>query len=179
MVFLFVTEEAIAELRKRGYRVTKDDFPEAEGGVTTPKELLTYFYARRKFYNPDRRFPDSINYKDGLDHIGGFLCRREKLGLNRAQAIAEATILIEMLFKYEEHFRLKTPIMEPSILTVGFVVNRSCDFANGEIPAANHAETEDMITELNQEYNREFAERDALEASERMARILEKLNVEK
>lgn len=178
-MFLFVADEAIDKLRELGYRVTKEDFPEAERGVTSPKELLRYFYARRKFYNPDRRFPDSINYKDGLDHVGGFLRRREKLGLNRAQAIKEATILIEMIFKYEEFFYLKTPIMEPSILTVGFVITKACAFANGEVPAANAAETEVMVEELNQEYNREFAERDAQEASERLARILEKLNVKK
>jgi hypothetical protein len=172
-------EDAITALRAEGYRVTKEDFPEAIGNPTTPLELLRHFYARRQFYNPDRRFPDSINYKDGLDHVGGFLCRREKLGLSRAQAMKEATILIEMIFKYEEFFYLKTPIKEPSILTVDFVVRKACAFADGEVPVVNDAKTEAMVEELNQEYNREFAERDAREASERLARILEKLNVKK
>lgn len=53
-MLFFDEQEAIKELQSRGYRVVKEDYPDA-GSINTLRELVDYFYSRRRFYNPDRK----------------------------------------------------------------------------------------------------------------------------
>jgi hypothetical protein len=170
----FDEEEVIKELRKRGYRVTKVDFPEVPA-LKTAKDLVQHFYARRQFYNPNRRFPPSLNYQEDTKLISALLRKREQLGLSRKVAVQEVAVLIETLFKFEEHLKLSEPVLSPRILGVGSIMNRVCTYANGEVDEVSEAETEEFINEVNQIYEKKFAERDSVRAAQSRKRILEKL----
>lgn len=173
MSLYFDESESVEKLRERGYRVVKVEFP---GSATTIKDLLEYFYARRLFYNPDRPFPPSRNLVQDRNYISGFVRKRQQLGLSRKNAIREAAMLIEVLFRFEEHLKLRTPIMSPRVLEVGFIMERVCAIASDEIGEASEAETERYIDELNEVYNRKNAERDSELAVASRKRILERLH---
>jgi len=173
MSLYFDDEEAAEKLRERGYRVVKVEFPAA---ASTIKDLIDYFYARRLFYNPDRPFPPSRNFVEDRKFLSVFVKKRQDLGLSRKEAIREAAMLIEVLFRFEEHLKLRTPVMSPKALLVGFIIERVCAIANDEIDEASEAETERYITEINEIYNKKFAERDKELATASRKRILERLD---
>lgn len=173
---LFFDEQAAIDgLQKRGYRVVKEDTLEA-GSITTIKELVDYFYSRRRYYNPDRKFPFSIDYSADSKYISSFIRSREKLGLGRKAAIAEAALLVDALFKFEEQLSLRTPIISPAILAVRPIMDRVCSFVNGEVNEAAEAENNMVIDEINRILNKKFADQDFERASEERKRILENLS---
>ncbi len=173
MSLYFDEAEAVEKLREQGYRVVKVEFPTASSSI---KDLLEYFYARRLFYNPDRPFPASRNIVQDRNYISGFVKKRQQLGLSRKNAIREAAMLIEVLFRFEEHLKLRDPIMSPRALEVGFIMERVCAIASDEIDEASESETERYIDELNEVYNRKNAARDAELAAASRKHILERLH---
>ena len=173
MSLYFDEEEAVEQLRERGYRVVKVEFPASTSSI---KNLLEYFYARRLFYNPDRPFPPSRNIVQDRNYLSGFVKKRQQLGLSRKNAIREAAMLIEVLFRFEKHLKLRDPIMSPRALEVGFIMDRVCAIASDEIDEASEEETERYIDALNEVYNRKNAERDAELAAASRERILERLH---
>jgi len=174
----FDEEEAIATLQERGYRVFKEEYPEASS-VKTVKDLVNYFYSRRYYYNSDRKFPYSIDCSTDSKPISSFIRSRQKLGLGRKVAVAEATQLVEALFKFEEHLHLKAPIISPAILAVRPLMDRICSFMNNEVAEVGEVETEMYIDEINAIYRKEFAQRDFEQAAEERQKILEKLDGER
>ena len=174
----FDEEEAIAALKERGYRVVKEEYPTA-GSVTTVKDLVNYFYSRRYYYNTDRKFPYSIDYSNDSRDISSLIQSRQKLGLGRKAAVAEAALIVEALFRFEEHLHLKTPIRGPAILTSRPLVDRVCSFMNNEDAEVGEDDTKMFIEEVNELYRKEYAQRDFEQASEERKRILEKLDGER
>lgn len=175
MSLYFDEEEAAEKLRELGYRVVKVEFSEA-ASVSNIKDLIDYFYARRLFYNADRPFPPSRNFEEDRKYLGLFVKKRQALGLSRKNALKETAVLIDTLFRFEEHLKLKTPVMSPRALDVGFIIERVCAIANDEIAEASEAETDRYINSINTIYNRKNAERDAELAAASRKRILERLN---
>jgi hypothetical protein len=170
---LYIDEaDAIKELQERGYRVLKVDFPNTASSI---KDLIEYFYARRLYYNPDRKFPPSRNFKEDQKYMSVFVKKREQMGLSRKYAIREAAMLIEILFRFEKHLKLSNPIMSARALDVGFIMDRVCAIANDEITDASEEETDRYINELNETYNKKYAERDEELATASRKRILERL----
>jgi len=178
MELFFDEDDAIEKLQERGYRIIKEDFPEASS-IRTVKELVDYFYSRRRYYNPDRKFPYSIDYSGNTKYISSFIRSREKLGLGRKAAVAEAALLIDALFKFEEHLKLREPIVSPAILQSRPLMDRICSFMNGEVGGVSEAESQMFINEVNEIYNKKFAERDFERASKERKKILEKLDGER
>lgn len=170
----FEEEEAVQKLQDLGYRVVKVEFPEAPS-VKTAKDLVEYFYARRQFYNPDRRFPPSLNFKQDTKFMSGFLKKRQQSGLSRKIAVQEAAVLIDTLFKFEGHLKLREPVMSPRILEVGSIMDRICTYANGEADEVGEVDTNMFIDEINVVYNKKYAERDAARAAASRKRILKRL----
>lgn len=175
MALFFDEEEAIKELQARGYRVVKEVYPEASS-VRTFRDLVVYFYSRRRFYNPDRKFPFSIDHTEDVKYISSFVQSRQKLGLDRRTAVAEAASIIEGLFKFEKKLNMTAPIMSPAILTVRPLVDRVCSFINGELAEVNEYETELYVNEINEYYNKKFAQRDFESAAQARNLMLEKLD---
>lgn len=171
----FDEEEAIRELQARGYRVDKIEYPDASS-VKTIRQLVDYFYSRRKFYNPDRRFPYSIDYTEDTKAVSSFVKSRQKLGLDRKAAVAEAARLVDALFRYEPKMTLREPIIRPAILAVRPIMDRICSFANGEVSEVNEYETELYLKQIDEYYNKNFAQQDFQRAAEERTRILERLN---
>ena len=176
MSLYFDEKEAVETLRERGYRVVKVELPNTASSI---KDLLDYFYARRLFYNPERTFPPSRNFEQDRKYLSVLVRKRENMGLSRKNAIRECTVLIDTLFRFEEHLKLSEPVMSPRALDVGFILNRVCAIANDEIGEAGEAETERYIDAINEVYGRKFAERDAEIATASRKRILERLNVQR
>jgi hypothetical protein len=174
MSLYFDEEEAIQTLKDRGYRVIKVDFPDTDS-VNTTRKLVEYFYARRFYYNPERKFPTSIDWKqDGI--IASDLVRsRMKLGLSKKNAIKEAAALVDALFKYEGFLKLREPINHLTILTQRPIMDRICSFMNAEVSEVEEAKTEEFITEVNKIYDREYAQRDFEKAAEKRQKMLENL----
>ena len=149
------------------------EFPPAASSI---KDLIEYFYARRLFYNPDRPFPPSRNFEEDRKYMSVIVKKRQGMGLSRKHAIREVAMLIEVLFRFEEHLKLRDPIMSPRALGVAFIMDRVCAIASDEIDEASEAETERYIDEINEVYNKKYAERDAELAAASRKRILERLD---
>lgn len=171
----FDEAEIVKELQERGYRVVKVNFPEK---VSNIKDLVDYFYARRFHYNPDRPFPLSRNFEQDQKYISVIVRKRQELGLSRVQAVRECAMLIETLFRFEKHLKLRDPVLSPQALTVGFIMEKVCAIANDEIGEAGEEETGRFIDEINEIYEKKFAARDEERASESRKRIIERLDDE-
>lgn len=174
MSLYFDEEEAIIQLQERGYRVSKVDFSEVEA-ITSVKDLVEYFYARRKFYSEDRKYPLSIDYKEDTRKVASFVKSREKLGLKRKDAVKESALLIDAMFKFEEQLCLKEPIISLGILSSRPFMDRVCAMANGEVDAANQFDNDLSAKEFNELYNKKFGKRDFKKASEERKQMLRRL----
>jgi hypothetical protein len=175
MSLYFDEEEAVETLRERGYRVIKVDFPDTES-VTTTKKLVEYFYARRFYYNPDRKFPASIDWKTDNLLAADLVRSRQKLGLSRKNAVKEAAVLVDALFKYEKFLKLKNPILHLTILGYRPIMDSICGYLNAENSDVEEFKTNEYIDKINEIYNVEYAQRDFEKAAENRKLILEKLN---
>ena len=170
-VLFFDEEEVIAFLRSRGYRVFKEEYPEGRFVSTIP-QLVQFFYAKRRFYNPDRKFPESIDNANDRKYIGGYVQSRQKLGLDKKTAVKEVAQIIDALFKYEALLGLSTPVISPKILGVRYIMDRVCSYLNGEVAEAGEIDTEIAVQKYNDYYDRHFAEEDIEFAARRRDEIL-------
>lgn len=178
MTLFFDEEDAIKKLRERGYRVVKEEYGSSKK-VSTVRDLVDYFYSRRRFYNQDRKCPHSIDYSEDAKSISSFVKSREKLGLGRKQAIAEAAELIDTLFKFEKHLGLREPITKAKILAVRPIMDRVCSYLNGEVDEVNETDTILEVDHWNEYYNKYYANQDFIRAADERAKILEKMNERK
>jgi hypothetical protein len=174
MSFYFDEEEAIDKLRTLGYRVHKEDHSRV-GNITNTRQVVDWFYSRRLFYNANRKFPMSMNYSADTKSLSVFIRQRQKIGLGRKEALREAALLIDDMFKYEKHLGLKEPITSIGILTQSSIMNRVCAYANGEVPLVEEEKDHVVIDKINKIYNRDNADEDKQLASQRMDKMLEKL----
>ena len=177
MSLYFDEQEAVEELRNRGYRVFKESYPDFES-IRTAKDLLEYFYARRKFYNPERRFPESISYQTDTKMVSSFVRSRQALGLSRVNAIRECAELVENMFKYEKYLHLKEPIISIRILAVRSIMDRVCSIANEEHREVEELESAKCLDDFYATYEKEYGERDTEAARENRKEILEALDGE-
>jgi hypothetical protein len=175
MSLYFDEQEAVEELQRRGYRVFKESYPDFES-IRTAKDLLEYFYARRKFYNSERRFPESIDHQGNTKVISSFIRSRQKLGLSRQNAVRECAELIENMFKYEKHMSLKEPIISVNILTVRPIMDRVCSIANQENKEVVELENHMFLDKFYEDYENAYGERDDKVAKEKRKEILEALD---
>lgn len=174
MSLYFEEEEAIKILKERGYRVVKVEFPETQS-ITTIKKLVEFFYARRFFYNKDRKYPASVDFKNDSKFASDLVRSRQKLGLNRKQAIQEAASLIEGLFKFEPFLKLKEPINHLTIVTSRPIMDRICMYLNGESSDVEESLNEDYVNKLNKIYEKQYFDQDFEDAQHKRKHILEKL----
>jgi len=175
MTLFFNEEEAIEELKSRGYRITKEVYPEAQV-VRTMKDLVDFFYSRRRFYNPDRKFPYSIDYSEDAKKVSMFVRSRQKLGLGRKTAIAEAAALIDALFKFEKQLHLKEPIISPGILSSQSIMDKICSYLNGEVAEVSEVDNELYVAEINKYYDKKCVQQDLERADATRRKILERLD---
>jgi hypothetical protein len=175
MGLYFDEQEAVEELRSRGYRVIKESYPGFEN-MKTAKDLLEYFYARRKFYNSERKFPESIDHQGNTKVISSFIRSRQKLGLSRENAVQECAVLIENMFKYEKHLNLKEPIISVNILAVRPFMDRVCSIANEENREIEELENDKYLNEFYEAYEKMYGERDDEIVRKKRVEILEALD---
>lgn len=169
--------EAVESLRGRGYRVIRVEYPSTEG-ITTVRKLVEYFYARRFYYNTDRKFPASIDWKSNSNYASDLVRSRQKLGLSRKDAVRESAALIDALFKYEKFLKLREPINHLTILTSRPIMDRICSFVDSEVGEVEEFKNEEYIDRINCVLDQQFAQRDFEKAAEKRKKILEKLDVD-
>jgi len=167
-------QDIVNYLRKKGYRVIKEDYPDAKGVDTIPK-LVDFFYSRRKFYQRGE-FPASIDSSTDRKYISSFVKSREKLGVPRKVAVKEAAVIIDALFRFEDQLGLKEPISGASILTVRPITDRVCALLSSEYCERLDQE---IIQEWNQYYNEQDFQKDFESATKELQNISEMLNVSK
>ena len=177
MNLYFDEQEAVEKLQELGYRVFKESYPDFEG-IRTAKDLLEYFYARRKFYNSERRFPESIDHQGNTKVISSFIRGRQKLGLSRANAVRECAELIENMFKYKKHLTLKEPIISVNILAVRPIMDRICSIANEENKEVVALENDKYLNQFYEDYEKTYGERDDELARQKRKEVLEALDGE-
>lgn len=174
----FNEEDAIEELRKRGYRVFKPSYAEGNS-VSSIQDLIGFFYAKRMFYNPDRKFPESIDYGEDRKCLSSLVASRQKLGLSRVNSIKECADIIDALFKYEKILNLEYPVSNTAILTSRPFVDKLCSFLNGEAPEAVEQDSEEVVADWNKYYNDRFSSTDLEYAAQQRKKILERVNEQK
>lgn len=175
MSLYFDEEEAVETLRERGYRVVKVDFPVTNDITTIPK-LVQYFYARRHYYNKDRTYPASIDFKSDNKYASDLVRSRKKLGLSHKEAVRESAAIVDALFKYEPFLKLREPINHMTIVTSRPIMDRVCMYMNGEVDEVEEAKNEEYIDAVNKIYDREYAQRDLERAADKRRAILERLH---
>lgn len=174
----FDEEEAVSELKERGYRVEKVCFKEVER-ITTLKDLSAFFYYKRRQYNLGREYNYEGNIAEDSKPLNTFVAARQKLGLGRKQAIQEAARITDALFKYEKYLKLKAPIISPHILSSVSLVNRVCSYMNGEVPDVLEQETSEYIDQINALYVQYYDKEDIERIDKERKSMLEKINVER
>ena len=168
---LYPEQEIVNYLRRKGYRVIKEEYPEAKGVSTIPK-LVDFFYSRRRFYQRGE-FPTSIDGSTDRKSISSFVRSREKLGLPRKVAVKEAAVIIDALFRFEHLLNLKEPVSSANILAVRPIMDRVCALLSSEYCDKLD---EEIIREWNQYYNKKDAQQDFQKATEQLRKLSEKLN---
>ena len=168
---LYPEEDIVTFLRKKGYRVVKEEYPEAKGVDTIPK-LVDFFYSRRKFYQRGD-FPASVDGVQSRKYVSSFVKSREKLGVPRKVAVKEAAVIIDALFRYEDQLRLKEPISGTSILTSRSIMDRICALLGSEYC---ELQDQEVIQEWNEYYNEQDSQKDFESATKELERILERLH---
>jgi len=163
-------QDIVAYLRKKGYRVVKEEYLDAKGVDTIPK-LVNFFYSRRKFYQRGE-FPASIDGSTDRKYISSFVKSREKLGVPRKVAVKESAVLIDALFRFEDRLGLREPVASANILTVRPIMDRVCAFLSSEYCERLDQEA---IQEWNQYYNERDRKKDFESATEELQEISERL----
>lgn len=174
----FDEEEAVNELRDRGYRVEKVCFKEVER-ITTLRDLSAFFYYKRRCYNLGRQYNYEGNLVEDSKPLSLFVTARQKLGLSRKQAIQEAAVIVDALFKYEKHLHLKSPVISPHILASVSVVNRLCSYMNGEVPDVLEQDNAEYIDQINALYVQQYEKEDLERINKERKSVMEDLNVKR
>ena len=174
MNLYFDETEAIALLQEKGYRIIKINFESVEN-ISSVKKLIEFFYARRFYYNKNRKFPLSIDYSKDSKFAADLVKSRQKLGLNRKNAIKESALIIDALFKYEKFLKLKEPICHLNIVTSRPIIDRVCTFLNEEVSEVNELETNEYIDKVNKLYEKTNAELEFDNAAKTRKKLLEKI----
>lgn len=123
-------EECVKFLESLGYVLIppiKD-----KNNINSLDALLEFFYSNMYRHNKDRKLRYAPMSED-RKFLKNFVNDRMKVGvLSRKRALLECARIIEVLFKYEDMFNLKSPITSTVILTQGWIIDRVLSIINGE-----------------------------------------------
>jgi len=122
-------EESKKILMDYGYKVVEP--LEVNNSVKDIPDLRKYFYARLWNKYPDRMQYYIQHYKEEIKIVSDIVKSREE-NTNRNTAIQECVAIIDAIFDNEEMFKLEKPIVNVSILRMGWVVNLAISIMNME-----------------------------------------------
>jgi hypothetical protein len=104
-------------LISKGYRV--EDPPKSLNfNIKTLDELIEFFYSRMSLKHPELKH---VSRRKVVDRkiMHDFVKSRMIKGINKERAIDECAGMIEILFKFEDRFRFKYPVLSIGILGQG------------------------------------------------------------
>lgn len=159
-------EESIKNIEKAGYRVVRDAEEAKQvaiesgwqvtepilvnGKVITLKDLHNYFFMRLWTKYPERYKYYVSNIKNELRMIRLFVESREKVGLNRFNAIQQCVAIIDVIFNHEKEFNFKKPIDIRVIgqAKAGWITERALQIVNNKLLKQREQDAERKIEEI-------------------------------
>lgn len=130
-------EQRIGEYRdyliSKGYRV-KDPPENSKFNIKTLDELIEFFYSRMSLKHKELKY---VTRRKAMDRkiMSDFVKSRMAKGINKERAIDECAEMIDILFRYEEKFKFKYPVLSVGILgqkNLSWVTEKIEDYMNSE-----------------------------------------------
>lgn len=104
------TEEVVKAVIEAGYKVIEPEAP-IDSKIVNLSDLRKYFFKRLWSKHPEwRTYYVKGNYESEMRMVKLFVEAREKMGLNRFNAIQECIRIIDTIFEHEEEFKFKDRI---------------------------------------------------------------------
>jgi len=162
-------EESKKILMDYGYKVVEP--LEVNNSVKDIPDLRKYFYARLWNKYPDRMQYYIQHYKEEIKIVSDIVKSREE-NTNRNTAIQECVAIIDAIFDNEEMFKLEKPIVNVSILRMGWVVNLAISIMNMEKNRQVEITRIKMEEEIENKYMKDNYKLVLKAKSEKLNRIL-------
>ena len=159
-------------LISKGYRV--EDPPESSKfNIKTLDELIEFFYSRMSLKHKELKY---ANRRKAMDRkiMSDFVKSRMAKGINRERAIDECAEMIDILFRHEEKFNFKYPVLSVGILgqkNLSWVTERIEDYMNSERIKARIRERQAFKVNLEKRQHVEMEE-ESLTQEDELTKIL-------
>lgn len=165
-------EESKKVLIEAGYKIIEP--LEIDGNVNNMPKLRKYFYDKLWVKYPDRAQNYTQRYEEEMKVIREFIKSREE-GTNRKTAIQECIAIIDTIFDCEDEFRLEKPIMDITILRVGWIISVALSILNLEREKEKEEIRDKMIDEIEEQYMKDYYEADLKARGKKLDKILAKM----
>jgi len=175
---IFAGEKSIEEIRieeskkiliDAGYRIIEP--LEINNDVNDMQKLRRYFYEKLWAKYPDRLQMYIQYYKEEMKVIREFVTSREE-GTNRKAAIQECIAIIDVIFDYEEEFKLDRPIVDIMILRVGWIISTAISILNINKDKEKEISRDKMIDEIEDQYMKNNYEKNMKIQANKLDKIL-------
>jgi hypothetical protein len=181
---LFASPEEMEEQRiedckqfliSKGYRV-EDPPTRLKFNIKTLDELIEFFYSRMSLKHKELKF---VSRRKVMDRkiMSDFVKSRMDKGISRERAIDECAEMIDILFRHEEKFRFKYPVLSVGILgqrNLAWVTEKIEDFLLKERIKARIRERHEFNRNLEKMQDIETQE-EFLTKEEDLKKILEEM----
>jgi hypothetical protein len=159
-------------LISKGYRV-KDPPENSKFIIKTLDELIEFFYSRMSLKHKELKY---VTRRKAMDRkiMSDFVKSRMAKGINKERAIDECAEMIDILFRYEEKFKFKYPVLSVGILgqkNLSWVTEKIEDFMNSERIKARIKERQAYRANLEKRQDVEMEEESLIQEDE-LTRLL-------
>jgi hypothetical protein len=168
-------EEAKGLLREHGFVVHGPLL--SRNDVSTPTQLVKYFYNVLACYRPDSVTISVGSPMRDLAVAKGLIAARIETGCSRKRAIAESCEIIDLLFKHEERLGFSQPIYTMSVLgqgNMGWVTERLLQIRERLDRAIEKEEDALFFQQLYEWQENNINKEDLKEARDRLDKVLDR-----
>lgn len=168
-------EDSKELLISKGYRV--EDPPESfKFNIKSIDGLIEFFYSRMSLKHPALK---QVSRRKARDRkiMSEFVKARMVKGINRERAMDECAEMVEILFKYEERFKFKYPVVSIGILGQGklkWVTDKIEDYLLSERIKERYRKRMEFNEGVEKKHKMEILE-DAYSVEEDLAKILQEM----
>lgn len=173
-------EDAKKLLQENGYSVKGPLICSSE--VKTPAQLVRFFYDTMARYNPQFKMVYSGNTKKDHSIAKRMIEGRIEAGSTMDRALSECCMLVETLFKYEEHVGLNFKVTSMGVFgldSMAWVTERLWEIYEGVNRQVSRHEEQKWWDELYKKQEITYNESGLTEARKKMDRILKRYAEEK
>lgn len=168
-------EDSKELLISKGYRV-EDPPKNFKFNIKSTDGLIEFFYSRMSLKHPELK---QVSRRKARDRkiISEFIKVRMAKGINRERAIDECAEMIDILFRYEEKFKFKYPVLSIGILGQGklqWVTEKIENFLLNERIKERYRKRMEFNDSIEKKHEMEILE-DAYSVEEDLAKILQEM----